>query len=103
MWTCELAWKPGYRKSCFRAMAAPPGGKRRPIGESRPLRWTLMADPEPPTRELVEAARELVKALQEAGWERTGAAGAWWEQRFLWRGDGEPGTIEDPGPKRTPT
>ena len=46
MWTCEIDWKAGYRKSSFRAMAEPPGaGKRRQIGESLPLRWTLMSRP----------------------------------------------------------
>ena len=28
-WTCEIDWKPGYIKSGFRAMAAPPGEPRR--------------------------------------------------------------------------
>ena len=63
-WTCEIDWKPGYIKSGFRAMAAPPGEERRtPFGESRPIKWTLMGEPEPPTEELVEVVRELVTAL----------------------------------------
>jgi hypothetical protein len=91
MWTCELDWKPGYVRSCFRAMAAPPGGKRRrPIGESSSVRWTLMLDPEPPTPELVEAVQELADALKAAGWERTHSDGPWYALRFRWRGEGLP-------------
>jgi hypothetical protein len=97
LWTCEIGWKPGYRKSSFRAMAAPPGeSRRRPIGESPPLGWTLWADPEPPTHELVAAAQALLAALVAAGWERTQAGGPWYAQRFLWRGSGEPGPIRVP-------
>jgi hypothetical protein len=97
MWTCEIDWKAGYRKSSFRAWAEPPGGgKRRQLGESPPLRWTLMSDPEPPTPEFVALARALMGALEDAGWERIGPAGAWYAQRFLWRGTGEPGAIVVP-------
>jgi hypothetical protein len=103
LWTCEIEWKAGYRKSAFRAVARPPGGgKRRPIGESPPVRWTLMSDPEPPTPEFVAAARQLMAGLKAAGWERVGAGGRWYAQRFLWRGDGEPGPIEVPGLAEAP-
>jgi hypothetical protein len=91
LWTCELAWKPGYVKSTFRAMAGPPGaGRRRPIGESRPMRWTLMGEPEPPTPDLAIRVRALVHALEAAGWEHIGRGPRWYEQRFVWRGSGEP-------------
>jgi hypothetical protein len=94
-WTCEIDWKPGYIKSYFRAMAAPPGAKRRqPIGESSSLRWTLMIEPEPPTDELVEAVRELMDALHAAGWERTYSHGPWYALRFRWRGEGLPQRLE---------
>jgi hypothetical protein len=94
-WTCEIDWKPGYIRSYFRAMAAPPGEKRRrPIGESSSVRWTLMMDPEPPTDELVEAVRELVDALTAAGWERTYSQGPWYALRFRWRGEGLPQRLE---------
>ena len=76
LWTCEIDWKPGYRRSTFRAIAEPPGaGKRRQIGESPPVRWTLMSDPEPPTPALVAAVRPLMAALEAAGWQRIGPAG----------------------------
>ena len=95
MWSCEIEWKPGYRRSSFRAMATPPGGRRaRALGESPGLKWGLMNDPEPPTRELVEAVRSLLSALEAAGWQRSEPAGPWYSQRFLWRGEGEPGPIE---------
>jgi hypothetical protein len=95
VWTCEIAWKAGYVKSTFRAMAGPPGGdgRRKSIGESPPLRWTLMTDPEPPTPEMVAGVKALLAALVAAGWERTQPGGAWYAQRFLWRGTGEPGPV----------
>jgi hypothetical protein len=98
MWTCEIAWKPGYVKSVFRAMAAAPGAKRRKsIGDSPPLRWTLMTDPEPPTPEMVETVRELAEALEAAGWERTDAVGPWYALRFVWQREGQPRRVEVPG------
>jgi hypothetical protein len=102
LWTCEIGWKAGYRKSSFRAMAEPPGaGKRRQIGESPPLRWTLMSDPEPPTPEFVALVRALMGALEAAGWERIGPGGPWYAQRFLWRGAGEPGRVVVPDTAET--
>ncbi len=99
VWTCEIEWKPGYRKSSFRAMATPPGGRRsRSLGESAGMKWGLMSDPEPPTRELVEAVRSLLTALEAAGWQRIEPAGPWYSQRFLWRGQDEPGPVE-PAPR----
>jgi hypothetical protein len=90
-WTCEIDWKPGYIKSGFRAMAAPPGGARRTrFGQSRPIKWTLMSEPEPPTDEMVEVLRELVTALTQDGWVRIGPGGPWYAQRFLWAGDRQP-------------
>ena len=97
LWTCEIAWKGGYLKSTFRAMAGPPGAARRKsIGDSPSLRWTLMTEPEPPTPEMVASVRVLVSALIDAGWERIGPSKSWYAQRFLWRGSGEPGTIAVP-------
>jgi hypothetical protein len=95
VWSCEIEWKPGYRRSSFRAMATPPGGRRaRALGESAGMKWGLMSDPEPPTRELVDAVRSLLSALEAAGWQRIEPAGPWYSQRFLWRGDGQPGPVE---------
>ena len=97
LWTCEIDWKAGYRKSSFRAMVEPPGGgKRRQIAESPPLRWSLMMDPEPPTPEFIALARALMTALEAAGWERIGPGGPWYAQRFLWRGASEPGPVVVP-------
>jgi hypothetical protein len=97
LWTCEIDWKAGYRKSAFRAMAAAPGAsKRHAIAESPQLRWALMSDPETPTPEFVALARALMGALEAAGWERIGPGGRWYAQRFLWRGKGEPGAISVP-------
>ncbi|MET0557996.1 MAG: hypothetical protein ABW065_04920 [Solirubrobacterales bacterium] len=98
LWTCEIAWKAGYLKSTFRAMAGPPGATRRKsIGESPSLRWTLMTDPEPPTPEMIASVKALVSVLVAAGWERTGTGAAWYAQRFVWRGSGEPRAVAVPG------
>jgi hypothetical protein len=97
LWTCEIAWKAGYLKSSFRAMAGPPGaGKRRPIGDSPSVRWSLMGEPEPPTPELAIRVRALVSALEAAGWEHIGRGRVWYAQRFVWRGSGEPQTVDVP-------
>jgi hypothetical protein len=91
LWTCELDWKAGYRKAAFRAMAgAPGGGKRRPLGESAPVKWALKTEPEPPTPELAVRVRSLVDALEAAGWEHIGRGRHWYEQRFVWRASGDP-------------
>ncbi len=97
LWTCEIAWKAGYLKSAFRAMAgAPGGGRRKSIGESPSLRWTLMTDPEPPTPEMIASVKVVVSALVAAGWERAGVGTSWYAQRFVWRGDGEPRPVAIP-------
>jgi hypothetical protein len=97
LWTCEIGWKAGYRKSSFRAMAAPPGtDKREPVADSPAVGWTLMGDPEPPTPELAVRVRALMNALEEAGWEHIGRGPRWYEQRFLWRGTGQPAQLAVP-------
>jgi hypothetical protein len=97
LWTCEIAWKAGYRKSSFRAMAGPPGAdKRRPFGDSPSVRWSLMSEPEPPTPELAIRVRALVQALEAAGWEHIGRGRDWYAQRFVWRGSGEPQPVDIP-------
>jgi hypothetical protein len=97
LWTCEIAWKAGYRKSTFRAMAGPPGpGRRRAIGESPAVRWALMSEPEPPTPDLALRVRALVEALEAAGWEHIGRGKVWYAQRFIWRGSGEPQAVAVP-------
>ena len=94
-WTCEIDWKAGYRASSFRAMAAPPGAtKRRAFGESSAGRWTLMADPEPPTPELVACVRDLRDALQAAGWEDVGRGRHWYALRFVWTHTEDPRPLE---------
>ena len=94
-WTCEIDWKAGYRASSFRAMAGPPGAtKRRAFGESSALRWTLMADPDPPTPELVACVRELSDALEAAGWQEVGRGRRWYALRFVWTHTEEPRPLE---------
>ena len=99
-WTCEVEWSAGYRKSMFRAMAAPPGqARRRPIAESAPAMWTLMGEPDPPTPQTTEMLRGLLTALADEGWERIEGAGPWYALRFLWRRDGQPRPIAPPTEK----
>lgn len=94
-WTCEIDWKAGYRSSSFRAMAAPPGvTKRRAFGESSAGRWTLMADPEPPTPELVDCVRDLSGALEAAGWQEAGRGRRWYALRFIWTHTEDPRPLE---------
>jgi hypothetical protein len=101
LWTCEIGWKAGYRKSSFRAMAAPPGSdKREPLADAPAVSWTLMGDPEPPTPELAVRVRALMTALEAAGWEHIGRGGRWYAQRFLWRGTGDPQPVAVPEPAR---
>jgi hypothetical protein len=38
--------------------------------------------------------RSLLSALEAAGWQRIEPAGPWYSQRFLWRGEGQPGPVE---------
>jgi hypothetical protein len=45
----------------------------------------------------VAAVRELVDALEEAGWEQTDPGGPWYALRFLWRGSGKPRRVETSG------
>jgi hypothetical protein len=94
-WTCEVEFKPGYRKSTFRAMAAAPGEvrRRRRIVESGPIKWMLMGEPEPPTPEMAEAVRDVTAALTDQGWEHIGSGSRWYAQRFVWRQDDEPRPI----------
>jgi hypothetical protein len=35
----------------------------------------------------------VVEALEAAGWEHIGRGRHWYEQRFVWRGSGEPQPI----------
>jgi hypothetical protein len=102
LWTCEIDWKSGYRKSMFRAMAAAPGaGKRQALGESAPVRWALMGEPEPPTPELALRVRAMVDALERAGWQHIGRGPHWYAQRFLWRNSGDPQPIAVPDTEGT--
>ena len=103
LWTCELDWKAGYRRSVFRAMvAAPRAGTRVPFGESPPIGWTLMADPDPPTPELAVRVRALMQALEAAGWSHIGRGEEWYAQRFVWRGSGDPRPIDEPHMEESP-
>jgi hypothetical protein len=98
LWTCEIAWKAGYVKSCFRAMVASPNSSRRKaMGESTPLKWMLMMDADAPTPDLVAAVEELERALEQAGWEQIEPGGPWYALRFIWRGEGRPQRVETSG------
>jgi len=85
-----IDFKPGYLKSRFRAMAAPPGESRRtPFAQSR-SRFTFMDEPGPEDVETAEIVDALVAALTEDGWKPIGPSGNWYGHRFLWDGEGQP-------------
>ena len=62
-----------------------------------------MTDPEPPMPAIIAAVSLLVAALQAAGWQRIGPGPPWYAQRFLWRGEGEPGPVVVPDTARPPS
>jgi hypothetical protein len=66
------------------------------MGESAPIKWTLMGEPEPPTPETAAAVRALTAALVDSGWEHIGSGARWYTQRFVWRQKTEPRPIALP-------
>lgn len=89
-WQCEIKWHPGYVRSRFEAVAHDPQGGRRVVARSRPFRWLLMADPDPTNPAFRDELRSLVSALEFAGWQPLDSGRAWYSERFVWRGEGEP-------------
>jgi hypothetical protein len=78
-------------RSRFRAMMAPPDGRRwQIVAESQNLRWPPRRGQTSPTAELVSALESLVAALVAAEWEPVESAGSWSARRFVWRREGEP-------------
>jgi hypothetical protein len=86
-WRCEIAWQSGYRRSEFRAMATPPGGKKaRQIGTSPPFKNLLKDPADIPRPELIKAVEGLMAQLEDQGWTRVARGGRWYNQRFVWEG-----------------
>jgi len=48
------------------------------------------------TPEMIASVKVVVSALVAAGWERVGVGTSWYAQRFVWRGEGEPGPVAIP-------
>jgi hypothetical protein len=91
VWTCAIGWRPGRVRSRFRAMMAPPDGRRwRVVAQSKRLQWPPRRGETLATAELVSALESLVAALVVAGWEPIESAGSWSARRFVWRREGEP-------------
>jgi hypothetical protein len=90
---CEITWQSGYRRSEFRALVRAPGAKKGTVVATSPEFRNLMKDPaDTPRPELVEAVRELMKALLEQGWTQVSPGGRWFNRRFVWsRPDPPPG------------
>jgi hypothetical protein len=92
-WTCEIAWKHGRMRSRFQAvMVTPDDRKRRVVAESVGLPWPPRDARNPPTHELEAALGALIASIVATGWEPVQSIGSWSEQRFVWRGTGEPTT-----------
>jgi hypothetical protein len=95
---CEIKWRPGYARSRFEVVMHDPGRRDRVIAGSAPFKWLFMSDPQPGGAAFRDALRELVAALESAGWERVGVGVSWYAIRFVWRSDGAP---PDDIPRRT--
>jgi hypothetical protein len=96
-WRCEIKWDAGYLNSRFQAVVYPPGGKPgRPAAASKPFKLTLRGEPDPHSERYRAEARALATAMQTAGWDPIGRGNAWYAERFVWRGDGEPPERVDP-------
>jgi hypothetical protein len=91
LWRCEIKWKPGYARSRFEVDKHDPvRGNDRVMGRSAPFKWLWMADPDVSGVAFHQALRDLVTALESAGWERVGTGAAWYAVRFIWRADQPP-------------
>jgi hypothetical protein len=99
-WRCEIKWDAGYMSSRFQAVAYPPGGGQngRPVGASSPFKWTFRGEPDPRGARYMAEARGLAAGVAAAGWEPAGRGDAWYAERFVWRGDGEPPERVEPAP-----
>jgi hypothetical protein len=96
-WHCEIRWDSGYVNSCFVAMRFAPRARRgSAICASAPVRWMLKNDPDPQLSQDRAAVRELCEALVATGWEPAGRGHAWYAERFVWPGRGEPPDRLDP-------
>ena len=90
LWRCEITWRSGYRKSCFRAVARGPASSRgSTIALSDTYKWLIKDDPDVDTRYVAEV-RRLADRLIGGGWEPVGRGRHWYELRFVWRRDGAP-------------
>ena len=99
LWRCEIEWEAGYKTSRFAAVARSPDGRgERRVAESQPFKWTQAYTPEPEGPLFRPVVRAMVAALEDAGWERVDPGAEWWEQRFLWRREGEPPQRIEPAP-----
>jgi hypothetical protein len=101
LWRCEIRWHAGYIKSRFDVVARRPGHKgTTTLGRSETFKWMIMADPEPPTPELLAAVETLDEQVAAAGWEPAGLGREWWERRYVWRGEDPPPLDLEPSPER---
>lgn len=75
--TCEIVWWKGYTKGRFQAYAESPARPRWLAGESPAFRWRSSSPPNA-TDDAVDAHAQLVRRLQEDGWEVAGESDDVW-------------------------
>jgi hypothetical protein len=93
-WSCEVAWHANLRSAGFRATATAPGQSERLIAESPNVSWPPLVPPRP-DKDVLDAARALVRALREAGWTAVSRGESWYAQRFVWRREDDPQPLGD--------
>jgi hypothetical protein len=59
--------------------------------------------PPKPDPDLMAAARTLVRALRDAGWQPVSCGNRWYAQRFVWAGEQDPQPLPSSCPAPPPT
>ncbi len=85
---CEIGWWRGYLKAEFYALALGADRREYEAGRSGQFRWQGKEPPPPDHKRARVAYDELVRKLEEAGWEPLGEATPWYRRRFRRRAVG---------------
>jgi hypothetical protein len=88
-WACEIVWSATLFGAGFHAKAAAPGQQAFVIARSPKVDHPPLVPPKPDP-DLMAAARTLVRALRDAGWQPVSRGDRWYAQRFVWAGEQDP-------------